>query len=116
MLMANKKITLLRYCKTEHGGRPIWKRYPAAIGRNGRIRPEFVVIDGEQVQCPTGHYELRFYEGRKLRYENAGDNAADALTAKLAKEKMLAAKTAAQEAGAKIVEEQGRKYIRREAG
>jgi integrase len=114
--MANKKVSLLRYCRVDKDGVSVWKRYPAAIGRNGRIRPEFVVIDGQQVHCPAGHYELRYYEGRKLRYENAGDNAADALTAKLAKEKRLAAKTAAQEAGAKIVEEPGRKYIRREAG
>lgn len=113
--MANKTVTLLRYCKTERKGRSVWKRYPAAIGRNGRIRPEFVVIGGEQVHCSVGHYELRFYVGRKLHYESVGNNPADALTAKLKKEKTLAAQTAAQDAGAKIVEEPGRKYIRREA-
>ena len=75
--MANKKVSLLRYCRVDKDGVSVWKRYPAAIGRNGRIRPEFVVIDGQQVHCPAGHYELRYYEGRKLRYENAGDNAAE---------------------------------------
>jgi integrase len=109
--MPNATVTLLRYCRTDQG----WKRLPAAIGKNGRVRPEFALIDGQQVHCPNGHYELRFYEGRKLRYENVGDNAADALTAKLVKEKLLAAKTAAQDAGIVLPEVPGRKYLRREA-
>jgi integrase len=110
--MPNTTVTLVRYCRTENG----WKRYPVAYGKNGRVRPEYVLIDGKQVHCPVGHYELRFYEGRKLRYENVGDNAGTAFTKKLAKEKLLAAQTAAQDAGVKIVEDHSaRKYLRRQA-
>ena len=110
--MPNSKVTLVRRCKTDEG----WKFYLAAIGRNGRVRPDYAVVDGKQICFPIGHYELRFYEGRKLRYENVGENAANALNAKLAKEKRLKAKTAANDAGVALVEVPGRKYLRREAG
>lgn len=109
--MPNTTVTLMRRCRTEDG----WKFYPAATGKNGRIRPEYVVIDGKQVRFPIGHYELRFYEGRKLRYENVGENAATALNAKLSKEKLLKAKTAAKDAGVTLIETPGRKYLRRAA-
>lgn len=109
--MPNTSVTLMRRCRTEDG----WKYRPVAIGKNGRVRPEYAIVDGEQIHFPNGHYALRFYEGRKLRYENVGSNAADALAARDAKEKLMAAKTAALDAGAKIVEEPTRTYLRRAA-
>jgi integrase len=109
--LPNSTVTLMRYCRTDEG----WKRLPAAIGKNGRIRPEYVLMHGKQVHCPAGHYELRFYEGRKLKYENVGDNPASAFTARQVKEKLLTAKTAAQDAGVTLVEVPGRKYLRRAA-
>ena len=110
--MPNTTVTLMRRCKTESG----WKFYPVVIGKNGRIRPEYAMVDSEPTHFPVGHYELRFYAGRKLRYENVGKNAADALAARDAKEKLLAAKTAANEAGVQLPETPGRVYLRRAAG
>lgn len=109
--MPNQTVTLMRRCRTEDG----WKFYPAAVGKNGRIRPEYVVIEGKQVHFPTGYYALRFYEGRKLKYENVGENPASALNAKLSKEKLLTAKIAAKQAGVTLVEVPGRTYLRRAA-
>jgi hypothetical protein len=48
--MANRKVVLLRYCKTEKG----WRRYPVAIGGNGRIRPNYVLVDGKPREYPEG--------------------------------------------------------------
>ncbi|MGO8708970.1 MAG: hypothetical protein ACLQMG_14955, partial [Terracidiphilus sp.] len=110
--MPNTTVTLMRRCKTESG----WKFYPVVIGKNGRIRPEYAMVDSEPTHFPVGHYELRFYAGRKLRYENVGKYAADALAARDAKEKLLAAKTAANEAGVQLPETPGRVYLRRAAG
>jgi integrase len=109
--MPNSRVTLMRRCKTENG----WKHLPVAKGRNGRIRPDYVLVEGQQVCYPEGYYELRFFEGRKLRYENVGTNAARALNALLAKEKLLRAKTAAQDAGVVLVEVPGRTYLRKAA-
>ena len=109
--MANTTVTLMRRCRTENG----WKHHPVAMGKSGRVRPEYALVDGEPIHFPIGHYELRFYEGRKPRYVNVGKNAADALAARDAKEKLLAAKTAAHEAGVKLPEVPGRVYLRRVA-
>src|ERR1700723_3321830 len=108
--MPNTTVTLMRRCRLPQG----WRRYPVAFGKNGKIRPEFVLIDGQQHHCPGGHYELRFYEGANVKYQNVGDNAASALAQKHAKEKLLAAKTAAHDAGITLPEVEGRKYLRRE--
>jgi integrase len=113
--MGNQKVTLMRYCKVDEGEHSVWKRYPVAVGKNGKLRPDYVVIKAQQVHAPTGHYELRFYEGSKLRYENVGNNVQTALTKKQTKERTLTAKTAADVAGIKIIEQEGRKNIRKES-
>ena len=66
--MPNRKVTLVRLCKTESG----WRRYPAVIGRNGRVRPNFVVVDGRQREYPEGRYQLRMYEGSRMIYRDVG--------------------------------------------
>src|SRR6185437_10010351 len=105
--MANRKVTLVRYCKTPDG----WKRYPAVIGKNGRVKPGFVTAKGRQHHYVEGHYEVRYYEGSKLRYKNVGDNAAEALAACHRHAKLLIARDSAEAAGAKIVEEKGRRNL-----
>jgi len=100
--MANKKVSLVRLCKTENG----WKRYPAAIGRNGKIRPDWVVIDvlnNTQKRYPEGHYELRSYKGKKTVYDPVGANAADALAALHRKTHYLVARESAVAAGVQVV-------------
>ena len=110
--MPNVTVTLMRRCQTKHG----WKYYPVVMGKKGRVKPDYARVNGKAVHFPVGHYELRYYEGRKPRYENVGNNAADALTAMLAKGKMLTAKTAARDAGVTLPEVPGRVYLRRAAG
>jgi integrase len=105
--MANRKVTLVRYCKTENG----WRRLPVVMGGNGRVKPGFVMVDGKPVANSTGHYEIRFYDGPKLKYENVGDNAADALASCLRKQKILAIRDDAKAAGAKLVEEPSRRTL-----
>jgi integrase len=72
--------------------------------------------DGKEATYPEGRFEMRVYEGRKPVYKRAGDNAADALAACERESALLIAKDSATAAGAKIIEEEGRTYIRRAAG
>jgi ATP-dependent DNA ligase len=44
--------------KTEKG----WRR-PVAIGRNGKIRPHYAIVEDEPVHFPTSYYTLRHFEG-----------------------------------------------------
>lgn len=98
--MANKKVTLVRLCKTGEG----WRRLPAVIGRNGKVRPGYALLDGLPVAYPEGHYELRMYEGTRTIYKNVGDDAADALASQKRESHLMAAKDSARSAGVKIVE------------
>jgi integrase len=111
--MPNTTVTLVRYCKTDEG----WKRLSAAFGKNGKLRPGFVEIGPKnhrrQVECPQGTYQLRYYEGTKLRYESVGETATTAVTKLEAKQKLLAAKTAAKSIGIELPEAPVRKEANR---
>lgn len=109
--MANRKVTLLWYCKTPKG----WRRFPVVLGGNNRIKHGFVKVDNVLTHYPEGRYELRLYEGTKPIYKRAGTNAADALVARDREVHLLTTKDAASKAGVKIVEETGRLYLRKAA-
>ncbi|HEV2709395.1 MAG TPA: tyrosine-type recombinase/integrase [Edaphobacter sp.] len=102
--MANRKVSLVRYCKTPAG----WRRYSAVIGKNGRVKPGYVVVNGRHVEYPNGTYQARYYEGSDLRYLPVGDDAQQALAACIKHSKLLIARDSAKVAGAVIVEEKGR--------
>jgi integrase len=106
----NRTVSLIWYCKTDKG----WKRLPAVIGRNGKVRPGFVHLEGNLVEYPHGNYQLRFYAGSKVRYESIGDNAAEALLKLHQKERFLTAQDAAMNAGAVLVEEPSRLNLQRQ--
>jgi integrase len=103
-----KKITLMRLCKTEEG----WRRFPALIGGNGKVRPNYASVDGVPMEFPQGHYELRYYENRKPVYESVGNNGPQALAALHKRRLKSAAKESASAAGLRIVEEAGRVSLR----
>jgi hypothetical protein len=80
-----------------------------AFGKNGRIRPGWVMVGGEPEHYEQGRYELRMYEGSRLVYVPAGDNAAEALAARGRMEHKLAARESARAAGMLLpAEEPGR--------
>lgn len=109
--MANLKVSLLWTCKTPSG----WKRYPAAMGRNGKLRPRYAQVGEEQIHYSQGHYELRRYEAGKLVCRNVGDDAAAALAEQQLEMRRLAVRKAAADAGVEIAAEPGRIQLRQKA-
>lgn len=109
--MASPKVTLYWYCKTPKG----WRRYPAAMGRNGKIRPRFAKVGNAQISYPDGHYELRFGEEGKTVWKNVGDDASIAVAEQQHARKILAAQVAASDAGTTIVEAPGRIHLKAKA-
>jgi integrase len=105
--MANRKVTLIRNCKTPKG----WRRYEAAMGGNGRVKPGYALVKDKPAHFPEGHYEIRYYEGSQVKYINAGTDATQALAACAKHARLLIARDTAQEAGAVIVEEKGRTLL-----
>jgi integrase len=103
-LIRTRAVSLLWMCKTATG----WKRYPAAMGRNGKIRPHHAQVGEEQIDFPVGHYELRSYQGRKTVFKNVGRDASLAYAELLHEKKNLALKDAAADVGVKIDDAPGR--------
>ena len=98
--MANTKVGLMRRVKTASG----WKHYPAAYAANGRVKPDAVIVAGQEMKHQTGYYELRYYQGPKIIYEalkSASPSEAEARRKK--KESQLAVVTAAVKADVKVV-------------
>ncbi len=109
--MANKKVTLVRKCKTLQG----WRRYPVVMAANGKVKPDAVLVEGRERTFPTGHYELRFYVGSKVAYERIAGNATEALAALKLAQKRSNAVAMAGDAGVQVVEEAGRRTLRGES-
>jgi integrase len=105
--MANRKVVLVRYCRTESG----WKRYPAVIGKTGKVKPAAVWVGKEVQEFPQGTYQLRLYRGRKLIYEPVGNDPSEALAARDYREKELAAEYAVGIAGLKIEAETPHRFV-----
>src|ERR1039458_4041063 len=76
--MANTATTLIWCCKTPEG----WRRYPAVVSSNGRVKKGVVVVNGIQVAYPVGKFQIRYFVGPKTVYKNAGVDASAALAAR----------------------------------
>lgn len=110
--MPNLKTVLVRLCKTPEG----WKRFPVVYGKNGRIKPDAVLVHGRERDYPVGRYQVRWYEGRKTTYRDVGDHPMEALAALRQQSQLLLARDAAEGAGVTINEEQKRIVLFNELG
>jgi integrase/recombinase XerD len=83
--MANREVSLYKRVSTNRG-----LRYcPVVTSKNGRIKPDAVLVDGKEEQHPEGTYYLSWYEGRKLRRIAVGGDANEASVRRFAKEAEL---------------------------
>jgi integrase/recombinase XerD len=83
--MANREVSLYRRVSTNRG-----LRYcPVVTSKNGRIKPDVVLVDGKEEQHLEGTYYLSWYEGRKLRRTAVGGDANEASVRRFAKEAEL---------------------------
>lgn len=108
MLMANKKVSLLRKCKTPDG----WRRYPVVMSANGKVKPDAVFVGGVEFIYPTGHYELRSLVGQKSVWTRVEGNASEALAALKLAQKRATATIIAGDAGIQIVVDSKRVVLR----
>ncbi|RZU39342.1 tyrosine-type recombinase/integrase [Edaphobacter modestus] len=108
--MANKAVTLHRRVKTPDG----WKRYPAAMSPNGRVKPNTVKVGDIEVSYPVGSYELRSFEGKKTVWKRIEGGPSEALAALKLAQQRSAAVAQAKEAGVQVVIDQTRRTIRSE--
>jgi len=79
------KVNLTKRVQTSEG-----LRYcPVVEAANGRVKPDYVAVNGAQEKHPEGAYYLEWYERGKRRRLSVGKNAAEAYALKLKKEAEL---------------------------
>jgi integrase len=106
--MANKRVSLVRKCKTPEG----WKRYPVVMSANGRVKTDTVLVAGVEATFPVGHYELASYSGSKRVWTKVDGNATDALAALKTAQKTANAVAVADDAGVQRVIDPKRTALR----
>jgi integrase len=107
--MANLKVTLLRYVKTDGG----WRRVRVEPIRKGRGWDE--KLHAKDKIHEVGTYQLCWYIGSRDIYKGVGDNLAEALIARDKQMTDLEAERAACAAGRTLVpEDPGRKHLGKE--
>jgi integrase len=106
--MANKRVSLVRKCKTPDG----WKRYPVVMSANGRVKTDTVMVAGVEAHFPVGHYELGSYAGSKRVWTRVDGNATDALAALKNAQKTANAVAVADDAGVQRVIDPKRMALR----
>ena len=105
--MANRVVALVYYCKTPSG----WRRYPAVIGKNGKIKPGAVMVNKVEQNFPQGTYQLHSYRGKNPHYESIGTNPRDALTVLQKAQKKSDVRVNARKVGIELVEEKDKQEL-----
>ncbi len=81
----SKEVNLTKRVQTSKG-----LRYcPVALSANGRVKPDLVIVNGQQERHPEGAYYLEWRENGKRVRLSVGKDAADASARRLRKEAEL---------------------------
>jgi integrase/recombinase XerD len=87
--MANRECNLTKRIRLADGS----TRFCAVVlSNNGRIKPDWVIVDGREERHSEGNYYLDWYEGNKRIRLSVGKNAQDAAARRLKKEAELNAR------------------------
>lgn len=99
--MANRKVALLRYCRTQSG----WRRLRVNPVHKGRGWSEQLSVPSGQSILEHGEYQLRWYEGTRACFKGVGKDLQEAITSRDNQLSNLGAELAAAAAGRTLVPE-----------
>jgi integrase/recombinase XerD len=86
--MANKEVNLTKRVLVDGQ----YRTCPPLYSDNGRIKQDWVLVNGRPEQHKEGNYWLRWREGKKHVRRSVGKNAADAVAQQLRQEQILRSK------------------------
>jgi integrase/recombinase XerD len=99
----NKSVNLTKRVKTPSGLRFC----PVVRAANGRIKANYVAIEGSEEHHPEGSYYIEWYDGDKRLRRSVGTNALAAEARRHQQEQTLTARAAGLKAGLKFADEEG---------
>ncbi|MBB6144741.1 integrase [Silvibacterium bohemicum] len=102
--MANRAVKLYRKVKTTQG----WKRYPAVMAANGKVKPDIALVGDSEQKFPIGHYELRSFQGSKTVWTRVNGGPSEALAALRTAQRKAALRIEAEQTGIRVIEEEKR--------
>lgn len=83
--MANREVNLTKRVETQRGSRYC----PVVLSANGRVKPDIVLVNGNEEKHPEGAYYLEWRDGAKRIRLSVGKDAQDAAARRLRKEAEL---------------------------
>ena len=75
--MANRVATLIQNANLPGIG---WRRGNLIKSKNGRFKPGYMLYSGQEYAAPNGTYQIRTFEGTKVKYTPVGDDLEVALS------------------------------------
>lgn len=106
-----KTLKLVRYALIEGKG---WRRGAAVFTKNGRLKPDVMLLGGVEVHCPKGHFQIRQYRGKNPFYTELGTDPIEVLSRFRAEEAKVTARAAALAAGLEVVSPDDRRTTLRQ--
>ncbi len=89
------------------------KKYrPIVESANGRIKPDWVLVNGEPTHMPEGSYYMSFYEGKRCIRKSVGPDAAQARARRLKKQTELKLRAESAKAGLTVTVPDEEKSLR----
>ena len=86
----NREVNLTKRVKTALGPRFC----PVVLSANGRVKPDYVLVDGREEKHPEGRYYIEWHEGRKRKRRSVGAEASHASAARHRQAQILTSRAA----------------------
>jgi len=74
----NRRVSVWKYVRLKNGR---WRYCKPALSKNGKIRPDWVIVKGKAEHHPEGNFYLHRYDGGREIWKRVGPNAQDAVDA-----------------------------------
>jgi integrase len=74
----NRRVSVWKYVRLKNGR---WRYCKPALAKNGKIRPDWVIVKGKAEHHPEGNFYLHRYDGDREIWKRVGLNAQDAVDA-----------------------------------
>ncbi len=109
--MPNLKATIVWYCNTPIGPR----RYRSAMDEDESPKTAVGIVNGKECALSPGRFQIRYFVGRRMKYDDAGTTPDEAIAARDKMQRTLAERAVAIDAGLKLDELTDARTLRNEA-